>query len=257
MNTRMRWMLKCLAPDNDSGGGASEDDKPMSRKDMLAEINKAVTGATKNWGERISKSLSETTAKLVQEGQAPILAKLEELAKASPAGGGGESKGDGKDAVSPEIKTQLAKAEQAAKEAKDGQLALEKRLKEKDQELENRTINSELTKALIDAGVRSEHTDALILLHRASGNIIMQDGAPVAKVKREGYEDVLSLSDAMKEWVKTPKGKLYLPPVDVHGTGDNKIPINGRGDGSGFGPLLTGSSDDQTMAALNILSQTK
>lgn len=256
MNTRMRWMLKCMAPDGDGGGGAGDDDKPMSRKDMLAEMNKAITGATKNWGERISKTLTEATAKLVTEGQAPILAKLEEIAKVGGQAGGGESKGDGKGGVPAEFQAQLAKAEQIAKEAKEGQLALEKRLKEKDSELENRTINSELTKALLDAGVRSEHTDALILLHRATGSIVMKDGIPVAKVKREGYEEELSLGDAMKEWTKTPKGKLYLPPVDAGGTGDGKIPNNGRDSGA-FGGLLTGSSDDQTLAAVNILSQTR
>lgn len=97
---------------------------------------------------------------------------------------------------------------------------------------EARALTDELRKH-----VRPELVDAAALLLNVKQKAIVRDekGNIVYRAQRKDYEENLTVSDGVAEWIKSEQGKVFLPAKEVGGGGDKnggKAPTSGSADSS-------------------------
>jgi hypothetical protein len=198
-----------------AGAGAGDDDDDGDddlderiKKVVARQVSGAVDGrlGRGKMKEIIAESVRGVLGEVLPEALKPL-----GLSKAPAAGAD-----DGED--TPKMK-QL-RAEQQALAAK---LEEQKRERETERsarlEAENRSL---LQAALRAAGVPDNR------LRGATAELYLDqkrvkrdaDDRVVMTFKRDGYVEDLELSEGVAEWLKTEDGKVYLPPVETRGSGN-------------------------------------
>jgi hypothetical protein len=227
-------MGRLRAPNDDdatgSGGGSNSDDdagKYVTRDELAQIVNAAVSGHTKRLEKRLGDSLVSQ-----------IVAQLKTDAGQGDDDGQDDGQDDdsgsaGKAKSSPEtiaLKRQISALSNKLQKAEDGRAAEAK-------QRQAEALRSEARKLLGDAGISGRGL-------RGAMAELLQDGR--VKLGEDGshlFEDddgtELPLADGLKGWASSDDAKLYLPPRDVRGSGDN---------GRGQAPKL-GGDDDARQAA--------
>lgn len=202
----------------------AEDDKTEetenTTKYMTAEeANKFYTAREKRLEERMGKMLEDRMAK--------VLEQIKPTAEApKPTGGPAD-----------EVKAQMAEMQNRLKAA-EAEREREKQARE--QERAERMRSEEraaLADALRSAGVGDKQVKpAVAMLFTEEGRVKRDDtGAIKFRVQKDGYEDLVDLETAVKEWVKTEEGKIFLPARQVGGSGTKPSGVPGH-NGKGVSP---------------------
>lgn len=239
----MKWMKRHLMmqlgpmmapkdPDDDGGGGGGAG-KPFTPEQEQALGRMVNSALTSHMGR---KPFKDAIAAAVGEHTSPILAKLEEMSGgggggndddggSNAGGGGGNNRGGGGGGANfklpPEVQKRLDDLERTNKRLQaEGEQAKTESQKQKraNEVAEEKKLLRDSLKA---AGVSDERLDgAMALLYHEQGKLMRDpDGRVRYKLAREGYVDEVDVSSGIAEWIKSPEGKGYLPPVQVQGGG--------------------------------------
>lgn len=161
-------------------------------------------------------------------------------------GKGGDGKG-GDDKADPAVAQLRAQLEELTRKTKVAEQAAasEKAAREEEQ------LIGALRETLAKAGVPAEKQRPVVaLLHAADKRVRRTtDGQPGLHFRRNGYEEVLPLEAAVKEWLGTDEGKQFLPPTGVQGTG--------QGPGNRTPDLRTGGKFDPDKAGAALFAATR
>jgi len=213
---------------------------PIAAKVDPAELGKIV-------GAHIDeKTKGFLTPEKLAEREAAAAKKASDDAEAAK---GKEAEGKGKDAK-PDPKVAALEAE-IAKLRNDTAAATAAATAEHEKARAT-ALHSAARDALAKKGIPAERLDLALDVLKARGLLTYEGDVPGWKGKNSvGLDAVLPLADAADAWVKG-EGKMFLPPVDLGGTGEGA----GRG-GSGKGSdtvtdlsSLRLSAGDTLMSAL-------
>lgn len=186
-------------------------------------ITEAIAASLKPLDDKFVSA--DATTKIVTQSIAKALGDLkidEKIAAAVPKppepGATDDKTGKGKKGdVDPEVAKlheSVARLERENKEAAKAR-----------QEAEAAREESELLGALREqlntAGVPADRQRGVVaLLHAADKRVKRTpDGKPGMHFARKGYDEVVPLADAVKEWLAGDEGKAFLPPSGAQGTG--------------------------------------
>lgn len=90
---------------------------------------------------------------------------------------------------------------------------------------------SKVRDALAKAGVPADRLHLAMAAVEASGQLTLDgDGAGWKTVDRYGIPKVATFDEGAAEWIKGSDGKVFLPPVDVAGSGDGRRTGNKDGE---------------------------
>jgi hypothetical protein len=249
-----------LAPDGDGGsaggaaGGAEGEEKPMTRKEVEELIGKTVGTHINSRGfqEKLRKGLATS------DDVGGIKTILEELRAAKKPGEGvadeGAADGKGK-ALDPEVVKAMSKleerltaSEKKARASEEENLALkESQAREQEKSALTNALQGKVRERMLPGAVALLYTDQKKVRRDKDGGIVFE-------VKRKDYTDELTVEEGVLEWLATPEGKEYLPPVGAGGTGDKSGAKDGGGKGTVLDKLSTGTADERTNAALNVIA---
>jgi hypothetical protein len=248
------------APEGDGGaaggaaGGTEGEEKPLTRKDVEDMIGKQIGTHINSRGfqEKLRKGLATS------DDVGGIKAILEELRAAKKPGEGAadDDAVDGKGkALDPEVVKTMSKleerltaSEKKAKASEEENLAIK--------ESQARAQERDALKTALQGKVRPALLPAAVALLYGEQKKVRRDkdGGIVFEVKRKDYTDELTVEEGVLEWLATPEGKEYLPPVGAGGTGDKSGAKDGGGKGTVLDKLSTGTADERTNAALNVIA---
>lgn len=247
--------IRMLSPDDGGGGGGGDggkkDDPPKddggepseaTQKFITDTINKAIGGRVKREVNSLKDSLNETIGTTIKDALAAN--KPDD----PPDGGKGGGGGDGGGGQSDEMKAMEARVKASEDRAKAVELERKdereqgKRTAEKSA-LESALRTAKVSEALVPAATSLLFTDRKIVGRDDKDGIIW-------KAARDGYNDELSLTDGVAEFLATEEGKAYLPPIDAKGGG-----VRGGGKKPG-GNVVVPDGDKMTKGeALDILGE--
>jgi len=249
-----------LAPEGDGAGGAAGgaaggtegEEKPLTRKDVEEMIGKQIGTHINSRGfqEKLRKGLATS------DDVGGIKAILEELRAGkkteTPAD---DDAVDGKKALDPEVVKTMSKLEErlTASERK-AKLAEEENLAIKESQARSQEKSALVT--ALQGKVRPALLPAAVALLYGEQKKVRRDkdGGIVFEVKRKDYTDELTVEEGVLEWLATPEGKEYLPPVGAGGTGDKSGAKDAGGKGTVLDKLSTGTADERTNTALNVIA---
>lgn len=189
-----------------------DDDAPLTRADVAKMINGAVRA-----------QLSRSLAPAIAEGLAPV---LQQIASLKPATGDDEDD-DVEQPTGGKRKPDVA-VTKLTKQVEN----LTKQVKERDDRLAAETtarkaalLDNELGRELAAVGVDKLRLRGALAVHRAQA-FVDDSGAVKYKIKRDGYDEDLDPSEALKEWAATDEGKSYLAPTGSTGGAGARAPRN-------------------------------
>lgn len=212
-------------------------DEPDKKPDDAAAAAKAADAPKYMTADEYNKA---STAR-----EKRLLDKIQEMMKAKPAepvvetddadetDDAGDETDDAEPAAKPAKKEPVAakpsKADIAGKKALQRVQALEKAGKEEREKLQKEKADllakqekSEILSALQGASaVQPAHALAVL---KSLGRVVRNDdGDMIFNMPREAagekYEEPMSLSEGVKEWLGTDEGKVYAPPKGAEGSG--------------------------------------
>ncbi len=230
----------------DPAGGAGddddEDDAPVTRGELTALVNAAVTTQVGRKLAPLKQQIDSLPAMVTEGVTAAVTA-------AFSANGQGQQRQaapgaqQGKDAAagaqeSPqmvEMRQQLEQLQGKLKAQETANEAAQRRVREGERD-------NAITGALSTHGVDKARLRGAALVLRESLVAIKDKDAPggeryVYRVKRDGFEDDLDIGAGVAEWVKTDEGKSYLAPTQAArgGAGTRQAAGAGAGQQAGSG----------------------
>jgi hypothetical protein len=192
-------------PDPDDDDAPDGDDAPMTKGAAMKLINSA-----------IASQLGRRLGPAIEQGLAPVLAKLDTIGK--PPANDDETDDDDdappakKNKADPAVSKLTKQLDQMKKQLED-----ERGLRTKEEAARKAAlVDTELGRALDAVGVDKLRIGGALALKRA-GAFVDDAGTVKFKAKRDGYEEEITVEDAMKEWAGTDEGKSYLAPTGSAG----------------------------------------
>lgn len=187
------------AGDNAQGTGAPE---ALTIDTVNKQINQAITGHLKRFGEQQSKAVAELVAAQLTQltEQLKPAAKPEQSASAS-----------GENAEFNALRKQLDEQRRTTE-------ALQKHLATEKQASRSLKLRQTLTEQLAAHGIEGPRAKGAMALLIDGEQRVGFDGDSDSIVFRD-ETGPLTLSEGLKSWVRTPDAKLYLPPAGGGGTG--------------------------------------
>lgn len=221
-------------------GGAGEGGAGAIPKEVQEFVTKTVNNAVTSQLKRFESRIPTVDSLKEGLGIGALMEKIETLGKGTGAGGpGGDGKGTGgTGGAGGGAQLDEATQRELAKMKADND-SLKKRLDEeakaREEERSARARQEErsaLTEALRKAGIPDGRLGGAVSYLFLDQKKIVRDkeGNITWPVKRDGYEDPLSIEQGVAEWLKTDEGKAYLPPVDATGSGSRGGPPPKPGD---------------------------
>jgi hypothetical protein len=212
------------------GGGTEEKPEFVTKEDMTAIVNAAVTSQLKR---SLDKGIAAALEPALKHALAPFHEKLEKAPEPPAPGGGGNEKPKGDDPQVTALKKQLDDVTAGLKAAQD-EAALEKR-KSMDQTARGQ-LRSELS-----GKVRPEAIEDVVDLlffrkrvaHDDQGNLTFTWRSSLSKgLPEEDHQ--FPLADGVREFLKSKQAEMYLPPPN---TDKNKLAGSKLPNGSTLPPV--------------------
>jgi hypothetical protein len=249
------------APDSDGGGGAAggaaggadggaAGEKPLTRAEVEGLVGGIVSKHINSRGfvEKLRSGLATA------DDVGGIKSILEELRAGKKTGDGEGAADEGKNA-DPEVAKKMSKmeerlvaAERKAKASEDEALQMKtESAKEKERGALTSALQGKIKPALLPAAVSLLYNERHMIKRNKDGDIVFE-------MKRKDYIDELTVEEGVLEWLTTPEGKEYVPPVVAGGTGDKDGAKDGGGRKGILDKMTTGTADERTNAALNVIA---
>jgi hypothetical protein len=197
------------------GGGGDEDDAKFTER-FNKLFHKAMGEREKRLEQKLMKGLGETLKGQLDELREAIMA--EDPGEGQPGGQpGGQPAPGGQHELSPEMRAQLKRAEDTAKEAaakadkweREAKAASEKSKKTEERQMIISSLNGKVKPALLDMVVDQLH-----------GKHIVRDSEDESKILWRGADgELLPFKDGIDSWAKSDFGKEVSPPVAARGSG--------------------------------------
>ena len=192
----------------------------MTEEEKKAEEKKQAETARREEFTSIANSAASShvkrQAKQVNDQLAVIMAKLEELsAPAESAEPATSEPANEEDAKVKALQARLKEMDKAVAQ-RESQLA--------EQELQRKTNTARgiLKDSLSEAGVPADRVKQAVgyLFDSEKRVQYSESGAIEFLIPEEGYVDRLNVKDGVQKFLSGPEGKMYLPPRDVSGSGN-------------------------------------
>lgn len=203
--------------DGEGGGGdgGGDDDETKFTERFNKLFHKAMGEREKRLEQRLAKTFEGLVGSKIDELREAIFAVDETEGQGQQgAGEGGQRKGD---EISPELRAQIKRAEDSAKEAaakadkweREAKAANEAKKKTEERNLLVSSLNGRVKPALLDMVVDQLHGKHLVRDEEDPNKILWKNA--------EG--ELLPFKDGVESWAKSDFGKEVAPPVAARGSG--------------------------------------